>query len=309
MRLPPLTSLRAFEAVGRLGNVRDAADELNVTPAAVGHQIRTLEDHLGVELFARGARGLQLTAPGLEFLSAASQAFHLLNEGVQRLTQRACVEQLVVNSLPSFAANFLVPRLSQFHHAHPHIEIEINTGDRYGETIDLRGLGVDVAIRAGLNKNAFPGLIAERLVPEVMFPVCTPRLMEGPAPIRTPEDLAQHTLIIVSRTPEGWPEWIEAARGRGWRLEGIDPHHGLRFDTIQLAVTAALQDMGVVIGRRPLIDGFLTSGALVAPFDVEVTSKLAYWLVYSPSMAGTPRLEAFRAWLKAELGLPDTDPV
>ena len=307
MRLPPLTALRAFEAVGRLGNVRDAADELNVTPAAVSHQIRTLEDHLGVELFVRGARGLQLTDPGAEFVVSASEAFHVLHEGLQRLAERAKIERLVVNSLPSFASNFLVPRLSHFHAAHPDIEIEINTGGRFGEVIDMRALGVDIAIRAGLDKSAFPGLIAERLVPEVMFPVCTPALRDGPNPIRTPEDLARHTLIIVSRTPEGWPEWIEEARKRQWRLDALDPHHGLRFDTIQLAVTAALQGMGVVIGRRPLIDTLLASGELVAPFDIEVTSKIAYWLVYTPAMVATPRLEAFRGWLRAELGLPATE--
>ncbi len=308
MRLPPLTSLRAFEAVGRLGNVREAADELNVTPAAVSHQIRTLEDHLGVELFVRGARGLQLTEPGAEFLIAASEAFRTLHNGVERLAQRSCQERLAVNSLPSFAANFLVPRLAKFHADHPNIELEISTGGRFGEVVDLRGLGVDIAVRAGLDKSAFPGLIAERLVPEIMFPVCTPAVRDGPNPIRTPEDLIDHTLIIVSRTPEGWPEWIELARAQGWALAGLDPHHGVRFDTIQLATTAALQSMGVVIGRRPLIDNFLASGLLVAPFDIEVTSKIAYWLVYSPTMAGAPSLQAFRGWLRAELGLAATEP-
>lgn len=307
MRLPPLTALRAFEAVGRLGNVREAADELNVTPAAVSHQIRTLEDHLGVELFVRGARGLQLTEPGAEFLAAATEAFRTLHDGVERLARRSCVERLVVNSLPSFAANFLVPRLAQFHREHPTIELEINTGGRFGEVVDLRGLGADIAVRAGLDKGAFPGLLAERLVPEVMFPVCTPSVRDGPSPVRTPDDLVNQTLIIVSRTPEGWPEWIEHARTLGWRMEGLDPHHGLRFDTIQLATTAALQGMGVVIGRRPLIDNFLASGVLVAPFDIEVTSKIAYWLVYSPAMAGAPRLQAFRSWLRAELGLATTE--
>ncbi|MBL8771576.1 MAG: LysR family transcriptional regulator [Phenylobacterium sp.] len=303
MRLPPLTALRAFEAVGRLGNVREAADELNVTPAAVSHQIRTLEDHLGVELFVRGARGLQLTGPGAEFLASATEAFQTLHAGVERLARRSCVERLVVNSLPSFAANFLVPRLAQFHQDHPNIELEINTGGRFGEVVDLRGLGADIAIRAGLDKSAFPGLTAERLVPEVMFPVCTASTRDGPVALRTPDDLVNHTLIIVSRTPEGWPEWIERARALGWEMPGLDPHHGLRFDTIQLATTAALQGMGVVIGRRPLVDNFLTSGALVAPFDIEVTSRIAYWLVYSPAMASTPRLQAFRTWLRWELGL------
>ncbi|HVI33909.1 transcriptional regulator GcvA [Phenylobacterium sp.] len=303
-RLPPLTALRAFEAVGRLGNVREAADELNVTPAAVSHQIRALEDHLGVELFARTARVLQLTRRGAEFLSSVTAAFDLLHEGADRLNHECGRERLVVNSLPSFASNFLVPRLSQFHADHPQIEIEVNTAGKFGEPLDLRHLGADVAIRGGLHEGAWPGMAAERLVPEVMFPVCAPSLLRGPHAIRTPEDLAGQTLITVSRTPEGWPEWLQAATAAGWDLHEVDARHGPRFDTVQLALTAAVEGMGVAIGRRPLVDDYLESGLLVAPFSIEVTSRIAYWLVYPPGAARMDRLQAFRAWLRAELRLP-----
>lgn len=303
-RLPPLTALRAFEAVGRLGNVREAADELNVTPAAVSHQIRALEEHLDAELFSRTSRALQLTRSGGDLLAAVSAAFDLLHEGADRLARRTQHQPLVVNSLPTFASNFLVPRLSQFHGAHPEIEIEINTAGKFGEPLDLRKMGADVAIRAGLHEGAWPGLTAERLVPEEMFPVCAPSLLKGPHALRSPADLADQTLITVSRTPEGWPDWLQAARDRGWAVEGVDPDRGLRFDTIQLAMTAAIEGMGVVIGRRPLVDAYLQSGLLVSPFDLTVTSKLAYWLVYLPTAMRTERLQAFRAWLRGELHLP-----
>lgn len=303
-RLPPLTALRAFEAVGRLGNVKEAADELNVTPAAVSHQIRALEEHLEVELFSRTTRNLQLTRCGAEFLGAVSAAFDLLKEGADRLSNETGKQRLVVNSLPSFASNFLVPRLLQFHQAHPELEMEINTSVRFGDPVELKSIGADVAIRAGLHADGWPGMMAERLVPEQMFPVCAPSVLNGDTPLRTPADLAHHTLLIVSRTPEGWPDWLEAARARGWDVEGVDPHHGLRFDTIQLAMTAAIEGLGVVIGRRPLVDAYLDSGLLAAPFDLSVTSKLAYWLVYPPRMAQTERLRAFRDWLRAELCLP-----
>lgn len=303
-RLPPLTALRAFEAVGRLGHVKEAADELNVTPAAVSHQIRALEEHLEVELFSRSSRNLQLTRCGADFLSAVSGAFEMLKEGADRLSRETGRQRLVVNSLPTFAGNFLVPRLLQFHNAHPELEMEINTSARFGDPGELKSLGADVAIRAGLHEGAWPGMVAERLVPEVMFPVCAPSLLQGAHDLKTAADLANHTLLIVSRTPEGWPDWLDAAREKGWDVGAVDPNHGLRFDTIQLAMTAAIEGLGVVIGRRPLVDAYLDSGLLVSPFDLEITSKIAYWLVYPPRMQQTERLKAFRDWLRAELKLP-----
>jgi LysR family glycine cleavage system transcriptional activator len=182
--------------------------------------------------------------------------------------------------------------------------MEINTVGRFGDPLEIKTLDADVAIRAGLHEGGWPGMIAERLVPEQMFPVCAPSLLQGEGGLRNPADLSAQTLLIVSRTPEGWPEWLEAARAQGWDVEGVNPNHGLRFDTIQLAMTAAIEGMGVVIGRRPLVDAYLDSKLLVAPFDLQVTSKLAYWMVYPPRMAQTERLKAFRDWLRAELCLP-----
>jgi LysR family glycine cleavage system transcriptional activator len=303
-RLPPLTALRAFEAVGRLGNVKDAADELNVTSAAVSHQIRALEEYLDLELFSRNTRTLQLTRSGHQFLSTATAAFDLLHDGAERLLRNAKAQTLVVNSLPTFASNFLVPRLSQFHAAHPEIQMEINTEGKFGAGVNLRQIGADVAIRGGLSSNAWPGMMAERLVPETMFPVCAPILLSSPTPLREPGDLARQTLLIVSRTPEGWPDWLRAAQQRGWPVDGVDPTQGIRFDTIQLAMTAAIEGMGVVIGRRPLVDAYMESGLLVAPFDLEITSQIAYWLVYPPSAPETDAFRLFRAWLRTQLGLP-----
>ena len=303
-RLPPLTALRAFEAVGRLGHVKEAADELNVTPAAVSHQIRALEEHLEVELFSRSTRNLQLTRCGSDFLSAVSGAFEMLKEGADRLSRETGRQRLVVNSLPTFASNFLVPRLLQFHNAHPDLEMEINTSVRFGDPGELKNVGADIAIRAGLHEGAWPGMVAERLVPGVRFPGCAPGLLQASGPLASPAALANQARLIVSRTPEGWPDWLDAARSRGLDTTGVDSNHGLRFDTIQLAMTAAIEGLGVVIGRRPLVDAYLDSGLLVAPFDLEITSKIAYWLVYPPRMAQTERLRAFRDWLRTELSLP-----
>ncbi|MGZ5930937.1 MAG: LysR substrate-binding domain-containing protein [Rhizomicrobium sp.] len=146
--------------------------------------------------------------------------------------------------------------------------------------------------------------MAEELVHEDMFPVCSPSLLAGPVPLRGPRDLASHTLLIVSRRPEGWREWLAAVGQYGDSTEGVDSSHGRKFDTIQMATTAAIEGMGVVIGRKPLIDLYLRAGLLVEPFRLRIPSKTSYWLVTQPSSAEAPLVQAFRCWLRRELGLP-----
>lgn len=302
-RLPPLTALRAFEALGRLENVKGAADELNVTPAAITHQIRQLEEHLRVELFSRSNKGMTLTKDGHDFFRVVTQAFELLHEGARKVEGGAS-HTLNVNSLPSFASCWLVPRLPRFYATNPGIELEINTVGNPGQPVDFAHLGADVAIRVGPTAEAWPGLAVEKLVHEQMFPVCAPQLLKGPNALRNPSDLSRHMLLIVSRRPEGWPEWLnEAERTFGGTSE-IDANHGLRFDTIQMATAAAVEGLGVVIGRTPLINDYLESGALVVPFDLEVRSRAAYWLVGHKGTINSRPVQLFRNWLRQELGLP-----
>lgn len=227
-RLPPLTALRAFEATGRLENVKRAAEELNVTPAAITHQLRQLEEHLRVELFSRSSKGMVLTRSGHELFHAVSLAFDLLHESARKVEGEARTK-LTVSCLPSFASCWLVPRLPRFYAANPGIELEINTVGNASQRVDFAQLGADVAIRVGPNEDAWPGLRVEKLVHEQMSPACTPKLLKG---LRHPRDLAGHNLLQVTRRPEGWPEWLAEAQRIYGGTEEIDPTQGPRFDTI-----------------------------------------------------------------------------
>jgi LysR family glycine cleavage system transcriptional activator len=302
-RLPPLTALRVFEAVGRAGSVKDAATELNVTPAAISHQIRLLEDHVGTELFVRSAKGLVQTQAGREFQRSVAEAFDLIAESARRIGPGRS-QSVRIHSLPSFASCWLVARLSKFYLAHPGIDVEITTVGDPGLPPDLEMLEADLAIRVGTSAAAWPELTAEPLVHEEMFPVCAPSLVANAQGLTDPSDLARYPLLLVSRRAEGWPEWLGAARAAGFNIANIDTEHGPRFDTIQLAITAAAEGMGVAIGRLPLVEDFLTEGKLVAPFALRVTSKNVYWLLSSRSRPLSNAAQIFREWLLAELGLP-----
>jgi LysR family glycine cleavage system transcriptional activator len=296
-RLPPLTALRAFVAFGHEGNIRKASEQLNVTPAAVHHQIRQLEKHLGVELVLATGGGAVLTKAGREFHHHVAEAFDRIFAAV-RLVEGQTPEKIIrVHSLPSFASCWLVPRLTDFYAHNPGIEVEVNTVGDLGFPTGLIRSTADVAIRVGADDHAWPGLVAEKLAHEDMFPACAPHLLTGPNALRTPADLAHHTLLIVSRRPEGWPEWLSAANAAGAHIGNIDPDRGLKFDTIQLATTAAVEGIGVAIGRTPLVDHYLETGLLVEPFKLRVTSKNAYWLVYQKDAIASEPIRLFCYWL------------
>jgi len=301
-RLPPLTALRVFEAVGRAGNVRAAAKELNVTPAAISHQIRLLEEHVGADLFSRGSRGLVLTQAGAQFYQHVSEAFDRLVDAVRKIPGSQA-QTVRVHSLPSFASCWLVPRLAKFYAGYPGIDVEISTVGDLGQPLDLTNLGVDFAIRVGISENQWHGVHAEKLVHELMFPVCAPLLLQGKHPLRAPSDMANHVLLQVSRRAEGWPEWTAAAKAKGLPCFELDPDHGPKFDTIQMAITAAVEGMGIAMGRLPLIEDFLESGALVEPFSLRVESRNAYWLLWPGSVPMSDAAKKFRAWMRDELKL------
>ncbi|HTP78033.1 MAG TPA: LysR substrate-binding domain-containing protein [Rhizomicrobium sp.] len=307
-RIPSLTALRTFEAVGRLGSIKAAAQELNVTPAAVTYQLRLLEEDLHTHVINRAANGLTLTKAGADLLAAVSSAFGAIHDTARRIREGSGRKILLIDSLPSFASCWLIPRLSSFYAENPEVEVEVNTVGDLGYPATVARTTNSVAIRVGLDDSQWPGLTAEKLVHEEMFPACAPSLLAGPVPLREPRDLAAHTLLIVSRRPEGWPEWLAAAAQYGDATDGVDPNHGRKFDTIQMATTAAIEGMGVVIGRKPLIDLYLKAGLLVEPFRLRIPSRTAYWLVTPPATAGAPLVQAFRCWLRRELGLPVTGP-
>lgn len=303
-RIPPLTALRAFEAVGRYG-VADAARELNVTPAAISHQIRVLEAELGVALFVRAKQGLVLTLKGQQYLTDVAASFDALAESSRRLTDPSSSGRLVIDSLPSFATDFLVPRLHRFREAHSDIDLEIKTPPRiFGRTINFEQSGANIAIRGGGVAGEWPGMHAEMLCHEIQFPVCAPALARGPNAIKVPADLARHTLLNSTLAPEGWRDWLAAAAARGDDVSAVRLDRAIRFDLFNMSMTAAISGLGVDLGRAPLVDHWIAQGQLVAPFDLKVTSKLAYWLVTTDAFAARPEFRAFRDWLFAELEAP-----
>jgi LysR family glycine cleavage system transcriptional activator len=298
--LPPLTALRAFEAVGRFG-VAGAARELNVTRAAILHQIRVLEAELGVPLFIRSNRGLTLSVKGQAYLTQVTASFDALHESSRRMKDPNSARQLVLDSVTSFATDFIVPRLHRFYATNPSVNLEIKTLTAWYGPIEFERTGANVAIRGGVMAGDFPGLCAEKLAHEIHFPVCSPALLEGPKALRTPADLARFPLLDATVAPEGWRDWLAAAESAGLDVSDVNLDNARRFDLFTMSMTAAIQGVGVDLGRAPLVDHWMEQGRLVAPFDLAVTSKRSYWLICRESFAETPEFRGFRDWLLDEL--------
>jgi len=291
-RLPPLNALRAFEAAARHLSFTKAAEELNVTPAAISHQIKTLEEITGAPLFKRLTRALALTERGRDALPALSDGFDLLADATAKLTNTQQSSVLTLTTAPSFAARWLVPRLDEFQEQNPDIKVRI---DASLTLVDLRRDGVDVAIRYGLGD--YPGHHAERLFEEEVFPVCSPKLMDGAHPLRTPEDLAHHTLLHSGRVESDWayPEWRMWLKSAG--AADVDWRKGPEFSLEDMAVQAALAGHGVALVNTSLVSDDLDSGALVRPFTLRLQTDFAYYLVIPTQSINHPPVMAFRKWL------------
>jgi LysR family glycine cleavage system transcriptional activator len=294
-RLPPLNALRTFEAAARHLSFTKAAEELFVTQAAVSHQIRTLEDHLGVRLFRRASRALLLTDQGQALLPAVRDAFDRLLAGVRRVEDLCCGGALAVSTTPSLAATWLAGRLVRFQALHPEIELHLSATPRL---VDFAREGIDCGIRYG--GGDWPGLRAERLFQTALLPVCSPSLLDGPQPLRRPEDLAHHTLLHALDGADDWRLWLRAAGA-----QKVDPTRGPKFDSITLVVQAAISGAGVAIGRRQLLEAEVASGRLAAPFDFELPDECAWYFVAPEAMADQPKVAAFRDWLLREAGRAD----
>ncbi|MDZ4371278.1 MAG: LysR substrate-binding domain-containing protein [Phenylobacterium sp.] len=300
--LPPLTALKTFEAVGRAG-MAGAAVELNVTPAAINHQIRALEADLGLKLFTRTKTGLVLNKSGREYLSEVAASFDLLYSATRRIKNPFRAHRLVIECLTSFANDFIIPRLGTFYREYPDIELEFRTLRRPRARLDLAHTGAHVAISGGNVAGEWPGLNAERLSHETFFPVCAPSMQTGPNALLQPADLARQTLLVVTGAPEGWAEWLAAAAEAGCDVSGVSLDSALRFDNFHSSSLAAIQGIGIDLGRAPLVNQALACGDLVAPFNIKVRSTASYWLIYPDTVVDLPAFRLFRDWLCRELEL------
>ncbi|MER8698552.1 MULTISPECIES: transcriptional regulator GcvA [unclassified Mesorhizobium] len=289
-KLPPLTTLPSFEAAARLLSFSKAAEELHVTHGAISRAIKNLEDQLGVQLFERGTRSVSLTAVGEPYARAVREALAQLATATAAATARYSSSTLNVSTSDGFAGRWLVPRLYRFHRAHGDIDVRVSTS---GKLTNFLGDGIDVAVRYG-NGN-YPGLTSEFLTGEEVFPVCSPKLLEGAHPLRTPQDLKHHTLIRDS-FPIDWATWLASAG-----VEGVDPQSGITFDSATFAMESAAQGEGVVLGRTMLVAADLAAGRLVRPFGYALKSPSSFYFVYPPEAIRQRKVKAFRDWLLSEV--------
>jgi LysR family glycine cleavage system transcriptional activator len=289
-RLPSLNGLRAFEAAARHLSFTRAADELNVTQTAISHQIRRLEEQLGLRLFVRRQRTLLLTREAEQYLAAVRAAFADLRRATDRLLRADGKTVLRISCLPSLAAKWLVPRLPAFQEDHPDIEVRIATSTRI---VDFRREEVDLAIRYGSGR--WPGLRADWLMAEDVFPVCSPALPAGDRPLGRPEDLVHHTLLHVNLYPDEWLSWLTAAR----LPISLATGPGLTFDLGLMALQAAIDGLGVALGRTPFVEADIAAGRLVVPFHVRRPSEAGFYVVMPEQTAHTPKIAQFRDWLIA----------
>jgi LysR family glycine cleavage system transcriptional activator len=288
-RLPPLNALPSFEAAARHLSFSKAADELRVTHGAVSRAIRNLEDQLGIRLFERATRSVHLTPIGSSYSAEVRDALDHLAAATIAATGHLSTGTLNVSTLDGFAGRWLVPRLFRFREAHGEIDVRLSTS---GKLANFVSDGIEIAIRFG--NGQYSGLTSEFLMGEEVFPVCSPKLVEGIHPLRAPEDLRHHTLIHDGFHID-WTMWLRAAG-----IDGVDPHRGLTFDSASFAVEAAVQGEGVVLGRSALIGSDLAAGRLVRPFAVSLPAGFAYYVVYPPRALRREKVKAFRDWLFAE---------
>ncbi|MBC8636232.1 transcriptional regulator GcvA [Caballeronia sp. EK] len=293
-KLPSLNGLKVFECAARHMSFTKAASELNVTQTAISHQMRRLEDELGMRLFHRFKERLELTVQGQAYLHGVSLAFDQLRFSTEQLHNGCNNTTLAISTLATFASKWLLPRLGSFRLEHPQIDIRVNAST---DLVDFVAGGADTAIRYGIGE--WKGLRADRLMTDEIFPVCSPRLLTGNHPLTSLNNLAHHTLLQVSGvTSNDWSIWLKAA-GLPANLTG---DASLTFDLALMAVQAAVDGHGVCIGRRAYVEDDLRAGRLVAPFGKSVATNRAFYLVSPPDLANCAKVVALRTWLLDMIG-------
>lgn len=293
--LPPLNALRAFEAAARHLSITRAAEELHVTPAAVSHQVKGLEAYLGLALFKRANRSLRLTDAGQACLPGLREGFERLAAAMDAVRAGDESGPLTVSVPPSFGAKWLVARLDRFRQANPGYDVRLDASMRL---VDLAREGVDIAVRYGAGR--YPGMRVDRLMDEVAVPVCSPRLLEGAAPLRVPADLCRHTLLhhTAPYQDDGYPDWRMWLQAAG--VDGCDLSRGPTFSMASLAVQAAIDGQGVALVGDVLVADDIAAGRLVRPFALSFPVSFAYYVVCPLASAERPRVVAFREWLLEE---------
>ena len=300
--MPPLNALRAFEAAARHLSLTKASRELNVTAGALSHQIRGLEDMLGVKLFERRVRSIALTAEGKLLYPGLQTGFTQIRDAVAGLNTGSDERVLVISTPPGFTAKWLAPRLYRFASAHPEIDVRISSSFTAANFVTD---GVDMAVRnMPSTRLPDPALEADKLMDMVVVPVCSPRLIEAHGPLDTPEALAHVPLIhddtLAARIEvPTWADWFKTAG-----VANVDVSRGLRFNSADHALDAAGEGAGVLLAHTVLAYDELRTGRLVIPVDLALETGRAFYVVH-PSKRRQPRVVAFREWIKQEVAALD----
>jgi LysR family glycine cleavage system transcriptional activator len=308
-RLPPLNALRDFEVAARHLSFKKAAEELCVTPTAVSHQIRLLEDFLGLSLFRRLTRALELTPQGEAMLPKVREGLACFAVAVENTREAVTKGRLIVVSPPSFATRWLVPRLRALALAEPGLNLlvvrSLNAidGDPSADplafdNVDLQDEDSLVVIRFGAG--TYPGYRVDRMFGPDYIAVCSPKLLESGAPLREPGDVRSRVLLhddAIANQPAGpsWEEWLRLAG-----VSGVDSNAGPHFSDSGLVFVAAVDGLGIALASKPLVAAAIAQGSLVAPFDIALGQHFAYYLVTSQAISGRPDVKAFRRWLLEE---------
>ncbi len=291
-RLPPLNALVVFEAAARHLSFTRAAESIHVTQAAVSHQIKALEEWLGVPLFHRIGRGqgLALTEAGREYLPRISGAFEAIRGATSVVMDRRRQRVLNIATLDSFGLHWLLPRLGQFLRKHPGVDVRIQAAGLDADALAKGEVNIDIRYGEG----DWTGFEVTRFLSESLFPVCSPAIITAEKPLRVPADLARHTLLHDVMVTD-WRAWLAAAG-----VEGIDTERGPGFNHSHLVMAAAIHGDGVALGRSALVADALQKGQLVKPFDLALPSPFAYYVVCSSGSLADPAVAAFRDWLVEE---------
>ena len=286
-QLPPLNSLKSFEAAGRLLSFTEAARELNVTQAAISHQVKVIEEYLGISLFDRYPRRLTLTEQGKALLPEVTEAFDRVSGAIAELGEQRYSNKISVRLGPSFAARWLSPRLKYFWLQYP--EIDLSLFHVANAPTDFEREDIDIAVTYG--NGDWPGVEAERLLPLDFFPICSPAFLDNDKPLTDLDNLRYYTLLHDA-DHEGWHDWLALAG-----VEGVNPDMGNIIDDTNVLIQAAIDGQGIALGSSAFVQDLLDSGRLVRQFDITLRSVNAYFVVCPPSHLKNPAVQAFRDWL------------